>query len=104
MAAAAYIYIHYCFENKKKRYREGGGKRNYTYATRNVNIGATLLSDLEFQIISGQYKNLYTDKITFAFCADGNESWYAKTCKLNSKGNALLLWNFTDIRRNGRAK
>lgn len=27
----------------------------------------------------------------FAFCANGDESWYAKTSTLNSKGNALLL-------------
>ena len=56
MVAVAYVYIHYCLdlENKKKKSRRWW--QTQLYATGNVRSGATLLSDLTSQTISGEYK------------------------------------------------
>jgi len=58
LVAALYIYIpvHYALNNKEKR-ADGGGKGNCTYTSREVYSGSSLLADLNFQLVSGLYKN-----------------------------------------------
>jgi hypothetical protein len=55
LAAAAYIYIHYA--EKKKKQRGGGGWQTQLYSGREVRSASSLLADLNYQSVSGLYKN-----------------------------------------------
>jgi hypothetical protein len=54
LAAASYIYIHYAI-NKKRKERRWWQPQLYT--SREVYSGSSLLADLNFQSVSGLYKN-----------------------------------------------
>jgi hypothetical protein len=54
LAAASYIYIYYALK-KKRKVRRWWQKQLYTI--REVYSGSSLLADLNFQSVSGLYKN-----------------------------------------------
>jgi len=54
LAAASYIYIHYALEKKRKERRWW---QRQLYTSREVYSGSSLLADLDFQPVSGLYKN-----------------------------------------------
>jgi hypothetical protein len=54
LAAASYIYIHYAL--KKKRNERRWWQRQL-YTSREVYSGSSMLADLNFQSVSGLYKN-----------------------------------------------
>jgi hypothetical protein len=54
LAAALYIYIHYALKKKRKERRWW---QRQLYTSREVYSGSSLLADLNFQLISGLYKN-----------------------------------------------
>lgn len=54
VAAAAYIYLHYALKKKKKSRRLW---LSQIYASREAYNGSHLLADLNFQSVSGMYKN-----------------------------------------------
>ena len=54
LAAASYIYIHYTLKTKRKERRLC---QTQLYTSREVYSGSSLLADLNFQLISGLYKN-----------------------------------------------
>jgi hypothetical protein len=54
LAAASYIYIHYALKNKRKERRWW---QRQLYTSREVHSGSSLLADLNFQSVSGLYKN-----------------------------------------------
>jgi hypothetical protein len=50
-SAASYIHIHYALKTRKKQWQ------TQLYTNREVFSGSSLLRDLSFQPVSGQYKN-----------------------------------------------
>ena len=54
LAAALYIYIHYALKRKRK---ERQWWQTQLYTIREVYSGSSLLADLNFQSVSGLYKN-----------------------------------------------
>jgi len=54
LAAASYIYIHYALKKKRKERRWW---QRQLYTSREVYSGSSLLADLNFQPVSGLYKN-----------------------------------------------
>jgi len=54
LAAASYIYIHY---GLKKQRKERWWWQRQLYTSREVYSGSSLLADLNFQPVSGLYKN-----------------------------------------------
>src|SRR5215510_2455973 len=54
LAAASYIYIHYALKKKRKERRWW---QRQPYTSREVYSGSSLLADLNFQSVSGLYKN-----------------------------------------------
>jgi hypothetical protein len=57
LAAAAYIYIHYSLAEKPKMRKPRRWWTTRLYTRREEYGGSSLLADLKFQEISGQYKN-----------------------------------------------
>jgi hypothetical protein len=55
LAAARNIFIHYALENKSRRSRRRWLKS--VFVKRGSHGGSSLLRDLKFQSVSGQYKN-----------------------------------------------
>jgi hypothetical protein len=53
LAAASYIYIHYALKERKER----RWWQTQLYASRELYSGSSLLADLNFQSVSGLYKN-----------------------------------------------
>jgi len=54
LAAASYIYIHYALKKMRKEMRWW---QRQLYTSREVYSGSSLLEDLNFQHVSGLYKN-----------------------------------------------
>jgi hypothetical protein len=54
LAGASYIYIHYALKKKRKGWRWW---QRQLYTSREVYSGSSLLADLNFQSVSGLYKN-----------------------------------------------
>ena len=54
LAAASYIYIYYDLKKKRKERRWW---QRQLYTIREVHSGSSLLADLNFQLVSGLYKN-----------------------------------------------
>jgi hypothetical protein len=54
LAAASNIYTHYALKKKRK---EQQWWQRQPYTSREVNSGSSLLADLNFQTVSGLYKN-----------------------------------------------
>jgi hypothetical protein len=54
LAAVSYIYIHYALKKKRKERRWW---QRQLYTSREVYSGSSLLADLNFQSVSGLYKN-----------------------------------------------
>jgi len=54
LAAASYIYIHYGLKKKRKEWRWW---QRQLYTSREVYSGSRLLADLNFELVSGLYKN-----------------------------------------------
>ena len=54
LAAASYIYVHYALKKKRKERRWW---QRQLYTSREVYSGSSLLADLNFQSVSGLYKN-----------------------------------------------
>ena len=54
LAAASYIYIHYAWKKKRK---ERWWWQRQLYTSRELYRGSSLLADLNFQSVSGLYKN-----------------------------------------------
>ena len=57
LAAASYIYMHYALKKKRKECRWW---QRQLYISRNMYSGSHLLEVLNFQSVSGLYKNLTT--------------------------------------------
>ena len=56
VASAAFIFVHHMLSRRRKR-RERRWWQTELYRKRSVYSGTSLLADLKFQEVSGQYKN-----------------------------------------------
>jgi hypothetical protein len=61
LAAASYICIHYALKKKRKKRRLW---QRQLYTSREVYGGSRLLADLDFQSVSGLYKNLTRNSVS----------------------------------------
>ena len=64
LAAASLVYMHYAL---KKNRKECQWWQRQLYTSRNVYGGSRLLEDLNFQSVSGLYKNFRTSPSGFEF-------------------------------------